>query len=287
MHPDPACCVLLENLGDMRLNSYEKTARRELDGWLRGDATMLAQAMDWVMRPVDWVIEQSVPDSVVDQMSEAVGVFLRRLNDAGKWAVDLDGILNEAREMQLEVSQVEDLRDQPLESLDTLAQGLFTRNVMMAALSGGGTGLGGGVFIAADIPILFVINLHLIQRIGAAYGFAMKSPEYSPIVLAIYNAAAANSREARANAVREIGILAASLAGNVSYKGRVRNTMSNQSRHLPREIAKNLVGRKLLQTIPLAGAVVGAGVNFWFTRETARTTYMLFRYLYIEYKERL
>ena len=271
----------------MRLNSYEKSTRREVDAWLRGDGSILAQAMDWLMRPVDWVVEQGVPESVVDQMSEAVDIFLRRLNDAGKWAVDLEGILSEARQRQMEVSQVEDLRNQALEDLDPLARGLFSRNVMLAALSGGGTGLGGGVFIAADIPLLFVINLHLIQRIGAAYGFPMKSPEYSPIVLAIYNAAAANSREARANAVREISILAAALAGDASYKGRVRGTIANQSRHLPREIAKNLVGRKLLQAVPLAGAAVGAGVNFWFTRETARTTYMLFRSMYLEYKERL
>ncbi|MDE2732006.1 MAG: EcsC family protein [Bacteroidota bacterium] len=272
----------------MRLNSYEKSARREVDAWLRGDGSVLAQAMDWLMRPVDWVVEQGVPETVVDQMNEAVDVFLSRLNDAGKWAVDLEGILNEAQKRQMEVSQVEDLRNQALEDLDPMAQGLFSRNVMLAALSGGGTGLGGGVFIAADIPLLFVINLHLIQRIGAAYGFPMTSPEYSPIVLAIYNAAAANSREARANAVREISILAAALAGGMSsYRGRVRGTIANQSRHLPREIAKNLVGRKLLQAVPLAGAAVGAGVNFWFTRETARTSYMLFRSMYLEYKERL
>lgn len=271
----------------MRLNSYEKTARREVDAWLRGDASVLAQAMDYLMRPVDWVIEQSVPDALVDQMSEAVGVFLSRLNDAGKWVVDLQGIINDARSKGVEVTQVEELRDCSLKDLDQLAHGLFSKNVMLAALSGGGTGLGGGVFIAADIPLLFVINLHLIQRIGAAYGFPMTSPEYSPIVLAIYNAAAANSREARANAVREISILGAALAGGNSYRGRVRGTITDQSRHLPREIAKNLVGRKLLQAVPLAGAAVGAGVNYWFTRETARTTYMLFRALYLEYKERL
>ena len=270
----------------MRLNPYEKSVRREVDTWLRGDASMLAQAMDWIMRPVDWVIEQSVPEAVVDQMSEAIRTFLSALSDAGKWAVDLNGIVREAQKTGMQVETVEDLRDQSLEDLDALARSMFTRNVMLAALSGGGTGLGGAAFIAADIPLLFVINLHLIQRIGASFGFPMTSPEYSPVVLAIYNAAASNSRESRATAVHEIGILGAALAGNTPYKGRVRGTVAGQSRHLPREISKNLVGRKLLQAIPLAGAAVGAGVNYWFTRETAQTTYMLFRALFLEYKER-
>ena len=142
------------------------------------------------------------------------------------------------------------------------------------------------VFIAADIPILFMLNFRLIQQIGAAFGFPMTSPEHSPIVLSIYNAAAANTREARGAALREITVAAAALAGDTSYQGRVRGTLPDQSRHVPRELAKNLISRKLLQTIPLAGAAVGAGVNYWFTSETAKTTYMLFRALYLEYKER-
>ncbi|MCY4204264.1 MAG: EcsC family protein [Bacteroidetes bacterium] len=271
----------------MRLTAYEKSARREVDAWLRGDVSLVARAMDWVMRPVDWAVEQGVPGHVVDQMSEAVAGFLSKLNDATKWVVDLKGIRSEASRKGIEIENIEDLRDAPLETLDELAKGVFTHNTVLAALSGGGTGLGGVVLIAADIPLLFAINLHLIQKIGAAYGFPMTGPEHSSIVLSIYNAAAANSREARSGALHEIGIAAASYAGGGSYQGRVRGILSDQSRHLPRELAKNLVGRKLLQTIPLAGAAVGAGVNYWFTRETAQTSYMLFRSLYIEYKDRL
>ena len=271
----------------MKLTSYEKSAQREIDAWLRGDASLAARAMDWVMRPVDWAVEQAVPADLVDQMSEAIGQFLSRLNDAAKWAVDLSGIESEARGKGLEIDGIEDLRTAPMETLDSLAKGLFNQNTVLAALTGGGTGLGGVVLIAADIPLLFAINLHLIQRIGAAYGFPMSGPEHSSIVLSIYNASAASSREARSGALHEVGIAAASYAGGGTYQGRVRGVLSDQSRHLPRELAKNLVGRKLLQMIPLAGAAVGAGVNYWFTRETAQTSYMLFRSLHLEHKARL
>ena len=57
--------------------------------------------------------------------------------------------------------------------------------------------------------------------------------------------------------------------------------------HVPREIAKNLGARKLAQLIPVAGAAVGAGVNYWFTDQTAKTAFMLFRSLYLERKERV
>jgi len=271
----------------MRLTTYEKTVQKEVDMWLRGDASFPSRAMDWLMRPVDWAVEQGVPTQLMDQMSEAIGGFLSKLNDATKWAVDLGGIQSEAQKNGLAITDLKDLRTQPLETLDELAKGLFTQSTIIAALGGGGTGLGGAALIAADIPLLFAINLHLIQRIGASYGFPMTGPEHGPVVLSIFNAAAANSREARSGALHEIGIAAASYAGGGTYQGRVRGVFADQSRHVPRELAKNLVGRKLLQTIPLAGAAVGAGVNYWFTKETAQTSYMLFRALYVEHKDRL
>ncbi|MEO1632917.1 MAG: EcsC family protein, partial [Bacteroidota bacterium] len=72
------------------------------------------------------------------------------------------------------------------------------------------------------------------------------------------------------------------------YRGRrASSTFRDQIGHLPREIAKNLAGRKLGQLIPIAGAAVGAGVNYWFTEQTAKTAYMLFRSLYLERKDRM
>jgi hypothetical protein len=82
-------------------------------------------------------------------------------------------------------------------------------------------------------------------------------------------------------------VAAAAFAHDQAYKGRVRGTFREQNRHLPREIAKNIIERKIGQAIPVAGAAIGAGINYWFTTETAEAAYMLFRALYLERKERL
>ena len=92
----------------MRLTSYGKSAQKEVDAWLRGDASLVARAMDWVMRPVDSAVEQGVPDSLVDQMSDAIGGFLSKLNDATKWAVDLSSIQSDARRHGLDIEDLED-----------------------------------------------------------------------------------------------------------------------------------------------------------------------------------
>lgn len=271
----------------MRLTAYEKNVQREIEKWQHGEVSMLWQAINWAMKPLDWVVERVAPPEIVDQASEAVGQFLTWLNDASQWTYDQKDVLEAARKRGLAVSDIGALREHPLEELDPLAKSFFSQNAVLAAVEGGGTGLGGAVLIAADIPLLFTINFRLIQQIGAAYGFSVQDPSFRPLVLAIFNVAASGSAESKNNALREISVAAAAYANNLSYKGRVSGTFRDQNRHLPREIAKNIVGRKLAQMIPIAGAAIGAGINYWFTTETAQATYMLMRALFVEHKERL
>lgn len=271
----------------MRLTAQEKAIRREIEEWQQAEGSILTQAINWSMRPVDWAVDRTIGPEVVDRTSEKISQFLSVLNDASEWTYDYSDVLEAAQERGLKVEAVNELRHESIDDLDPLARRQFTQNAVLAAIEGGGTGLGGAALIAADIPLLFTINLRLIQQIGASYGFPMRGPSYRPIVLSIFNVAASGSVQARNDAVREVSVAAASFARGMDYKGRVSGTFRDQNRHLPREIAKNLVSRKLGQAIPMAGAAVGAGVNYWFTRETSEAAYMLFRALYLEWKERL
>ena len=271
----------------MRLTPYEKEAQREIERWQHGEANIITRAFNWAMQPMDWVVERVVPADIVDQVSTAIEQFLSMLNNASEWTYDANETLKLAQSRGLDSETIEGMRDEPLETLDEIAKGMFSQNALLAAIEGGGTGLGGAFLIAADIPLLFTINLRLIQQIGASYGFLLRGPEFQPLILSIFNAAASNEQRAKNEASREISVAAAAFANDLAYKGRTSGTFQNQNRHLPRELAKNIVGRKIAQTIPIAGAAVGAGINYWFTSETAQTSYMLFRGLYLERKERL
>ncbi len=273
----------------MRLSEYERQVQREIGRWERGGTdNFLAQALGFVMRPVDWAFDQFVPEGVVSALTDALNGALGTLNDASEWTYEEDDLLEKARAQGLDADQVEDLRDADLEALDRLAKSLVSQNAVLAALSGGGAGLGGALFVAADVPILFTINFRLIQQVGAAYGFPLRGPEYKPLVMTIFNVAASGSREAKSDALRELSVAAAAFAHGSGYKGRAaQGTFREQLGHVPREIAKSLAARKLAQMIPVAGAAVGAGVNYWFTDQTAKTAFMLFRALYLERKERL
>ncbi|GAB5536074.1 MAG: EcsC family protein [Rubricoccaceae bacterium] len=275
----------------MRLNDYERKAQREIERWERGE-TLLQQALGFAMKPVDWAFDQFVPESVVDGLTDALTKALETLNDASTWTFDAEDILTKAGEHGFDAASIKDLRDAPLDELDAFAKTFASQNTVLAALSGGGAGLGGPLLLAADIPVLFTVNFRLIQQIAAAYGFPLKATEdgpspYAPLVVNIFNVAASGSREAKSAALRELSVAAAAFDGG-SYRGRTaQGTLREQIGHVPREIAKNLGAQKLAQMIPIAGAAVGAGVNYWFTEQTAQTAIQLCRALYLERKERL
>jgi len=271
----------------MRLTDSEKAIRRQIEDWQHENANVVAQAVNWAMSPIDWAVSRVTPPEVVDQASEKISDFLSVLNDASEWTYDAEDVLEAAHKRHMMIDTVSDLRSERIEDLDDLARSRFRENTILAALGGGGMGMGGAVLIAADIPLLFTINFRLIQQIGASYGFPMRGPTFRPLVLSIFNVASSGGREARNEALREVSVAAAAFANDLEYRGRVSGTFRDQNRHVPREIAKALVGRKLAQAVPLAGAAVGAGVNYWFTSETAEAAYMCFRAMYLDWKERL
>ena len=270
----------------MRLTDYERTAQREIERWERGE-TFLQQVLGFALKPVDWAFDEFVPESVVDKLTDALTEALSTLNDASAWTYDEDDVLAKASAAGIEVETVAELRDRPLDELDALAKPYASQNAILAALSGGGAGLGGALLLAADIPVLFTVNFRLIQQISAAYGFPLKGPGYTPLIVSIFNVAASGSREAKSDALRELAVAAAAVDSG-GYRGRkAQGTLREQLGHLPREIAKNLGAAKLGQMIPIAGAAIGAGVNYWFTDQTAQAAVMLCRALYLERKERL
>lgn len=270
----------------MRLTDYERQARKQIEAWQHGEAGLVSRMLNWAMQPMDWVVKRVITEDIESQVDEAVSGMLSMLNDASEWTYDVSGVLEQARKKGIKAEKIEDLRDVPLETLDPIAREHTNENALLAAIEGGGAGLGGAFLIAADIPLLITINLRLIQQIGASYGFAMQGPGYRPLVLSIFNVASSSSKEAKNDAMREASVAGAALARDQEYRGRVSGTFREQNRHLPREIVKNILGRKLAQSIPIAGAAVGAGINYWFTTETAETAYMLMRALYLERKER-
>ena len=93
-------------------------------------------------------------------------------------------------------------RHKPLEECDALADRVERSSQSIAAVEGAATGAGGVLTTLLDIPLLFVLSLGTIRKIGHCYGYPLDRHNDRPFVLGVLIAAMAGSLEIAPNAAR-------------------------------------------------------------------------------------
>lgn len=273
----------------MNYTGYELKVLDEIREWEEAKPGMVIKALDLIGKPISMMIE-NVPGSTRIIIAKAVTGFMHMLKDISYWTYTENSILKKARKAGLNVTSIHDLGDCDIEKLDALAREYFTANKIIAALEGAGCGLGGLALIAADIPALFGISFRSIQQIGSCYGFNMQDPDMLPVIMGIIHAGSGFNVAVKSSVLADMHIAAAALAGKAAYGKLAERTktalmieiLKKSSRSLPGQIAKNISSRKLGQAIPIIGAALGAGFNYWFMSNSILAAYMLFRKLNIE-----
>ena len=273
------------------MTPYEHRVHKEIEDWQSEKDGLLTRILNFAGKPVEFVYN-AAPDALTGTVEKAIMGFMEMLRDGSQWTYPDSDIVKEAAKVGVHVEHYRDLREHDTEKLDRIAQRYFTSNKVLAALEGAGCGLGGLALIAADIPALFLISFRSVQQIGSAYGFDMDDPEMLPVVMSVFNVGASASSAAKTAALADLRIAASAFAKNWTYKkvaertqtGVAAQLLKERVKHLPKDIANNVTKRKLAQAIPVVGAVVGAGFNYWFLSNTTRGAYMIFRDLHLKRK---
>ena len=273
----------------MYYSNYELNVLDEIREWEEAKPGMVIKALDLIGKPITMMIE-NIPGGTRNVIGKAITGFMEMLKDISYWTYTDSSILKKARRAGLEVTSLQDLAGCDIEKLDALARRHFTIHKIVAALEGAGCGLGGLALIAADIPALFGISFRSVQQIGSCYGFNMQDPDMLPVIMGIIHAGSGFSVAVKSSVLADMHIAAAALAGKAAYGKLAERTktalmvevLRKTSRSLPGQIAKNMSSRKLGQAIPVIGAALGAGFNYWFMSNTILAAYMLFRKLSIE-----
>jgi hypothetical protein len=273
----------------MEYSNYELEVLNEIREWEGASPGVVIKALDIIGKPIATFID-SVPGKTKSIIGRAISGFMEMLKDLSYWTYADNSILKKARNQGLSAHSITELAGEDLDKLDALARSYFNSNKMIAALEGAGCGIGGLALIAADIPALFGISFRSIQQIGACYGFNMQDPNMLPVIMGIIHAGSGFNVAVKSSVLADMHIAAAALAGKAAYGKLAERTktalmvelLKKSSRSLPEQIAKNITGRKLSQAIPVLGAALGAGFNYWFVSTTMVAAYMVFRKLSIE-----
>jgi len=141
--------------------------------------------------------------------------------------------------------------------LDMVADSIIRSGMKVAAVEGAGLGFGGLITIVPDLGILSAITMRTIQKLSLLYGFQFNTDDE----------------------MAELWIAAASAAGVDISRELLEKEVINK--FVPRVIQRiaarastEVVEKWAGRMIPLASAVIGAGLNYWFVRawgERART----------------
>ena len=133
--------------------------------------------------------------------------------------------------------------------LDDLAERVIRSGMKVAAAEGAGLGLGGIMTIVPDLSFLAGITLRTIQKLSLLYGFEFNTDDE----------------------VAELWIAAASAAGvdisrELLEKEVVNKFVPKVIQRIAAKASTEVVEKWAGRVIPLASAVIGAGLNYWFVR---------------------
>jgi uncharacterized protein (DUF697 family) len=152
--------------------------------------------------------------------------------------------------------------------LDQIAEETIRGSMRIAAVEGAGLGMGGFITILPDLGILAAITIRMIQKLSLIYGFQ-------------YNT---ESEEA------ELWVAAASAAGVDISRDLVERRVV--ARFVPRIIQRiaasasaEMVEKWTARLIPVVSSVIGAGLNYYFTRVWGQRAVSHFRRRHLELRQ--
>lgn len=273
----------------MALSSYEKKALEEVDLYFRSpEEGLLGRFSRAFFKPVEVMAERLVPDRVLEAAGNGIEAALKGISHLSDRTVDTEAVLREARK-HTEVDTVADLARVDLRVCDKVAEDVSSQHGLMAALEGAGCGLGGLALLAADIPLLFGVAMRVVRQLGATYGVDPATPGEGVLALKVFELASGGTRDRYAELL-QLDALRDELDGLEPQK-RAEKAAVLASMFMSREAVKRIVSlllsRKLLQTVPVAGAVVGAGFNYLFVSDVAETARQVYRRRHLTEKQKL
>lgn len=243
----------------------------------------------WAEEKVHALTER-VPEGVRNQITGAVQGALDMMQQGSNWLVNKDHVYIRLSQHVGPIQGSRDLLDKPLQALDEAAQQFISRATTGLTIEGAAAGAAGLFGLAADIPILYCTLFKTIQEVALCYGFPVKPQQERVHILQTLDLGHnLNGRERRqivttifkmqgmirvgisAEALEAFSQAALSTGTGTQTQALVRNL------RLARQLAFDLIERKLLQSLVIIGSAVGAAANYQLTRDVGLAAFHLYR----------
>lgn len=236
-----------------QLTDYEAKQIQQIAAWKARHTNPFAEAFKSVTLPAAKVIEAVIPNSVVKYAIE-------KAYDLSEFTA-----MQEDLKAQAGVSDIRELRNEPLEKCDRLATQVSLMWQAVAAIEGVATGAGGIWTTALDVPILFTLAMRTILKVGHCYGYPLDNERDRKFVLGVLVVGSSDSRETKLERL-----------GNLRE---VEDWLLEETQEniLTEEAASLLFQLEVFEDVPGVGAFTGGLFNLSFLHKINVTAQRVFQ----------
>jgi len=236
-----------------KLTPYESEQVRRIAAWKSKPPNPFAELFKRITLPGANLVEKVLPDRIVR-------VAIEKSYDASKMLAGQADI-----KLQAGVRDLRDMLHKPLEECDGLADQVSAGSQAWATIQGAATGAAGVLTTLIDIPLLFVLSLRTILKIGHCYGYPLEGTREQRFVLGLLIAATAGTLETKHKRLEQLKELEDLV---------IEET---QEEIVSEEALSLLFQLEIFEEVPGIGAISGALLNLAFLRRVDRTARRVFQ----------
>lgn len=265
------------------LSDYEHRALRDIAAWKNPKPSFLGSLGELMEKPIDFATSKVLDTGLGEALNGAINSALLTLNDAAASTVRRDAVLAKFRTAgHGHVAAPKDLFTLDLSQVDAVVGNLHLQYMVPAFGEGAATGVAGIVGIAADLPLLFGINLRAIADYATHYGYDVSSQAERAYILHVLMYSSAPSQTEREGTLQHLNRIAEAVSAEETWE-EIEKVLSKQVvKKAADVIAKRMTKAKAGQSVPVAGAVIGGGFNAWFTKSNCDAAYHLYRERFLQ-----
>ena len=264
----------------MKPTEYERNVLKEISIWKKPkEKNFLQKGFSVVTVPFNKAAELVIDSPYVGEViTKSVSGLTTLCNESAQTTVRFQAIYNDiSSRSELTVKKLNDIEKVNLPILDKSSSGLLPKYVAIAATEGGGMGALGLPGMVVDIPSLIFINFRAIGEYATYYGFDIELQEEKIYILNILSLASAPTDQAKHVAMAQLAKIATQVAKKQTWKELEQIFFVSMIKKLAEALGINLTKAKLAQTVPILGALVGAGFNAYYTDKVCNAAYFLYR----------
>ncbi len=235
------------------LTEYEAQQIQEIAAWKAKPPIAFAEVLKQISLVGANIIEKLIPDALAR-------VAIENCYGMAELLAGTEDVKRKAG-----VNDLAELRTRPLEDCDRVALGVGAVANFWATVEGAATGAGGVLTTILDIPLLFVLSLRTILKIGHAYGYPLDRKSDQSFVTGVMVTALAGSlvtKQERLGDLREIEELL------------IEET---QEEIVAEEALSLLLQLEVFEGIPAIGTISGAFLNYTYMRRVNTTARRMFQ----------